>query len=174
VAKHHRLSTDDDDSPGREWTRYWIRPDRDREKSPRAKPPADRIHTPPNSTPWWRRTWVIAAAAFVVVGAGIAGAVASGGSSKTAGALGDGRYLVGSQIQPGTYHTDGEPVPSKECEGGVDATCGCSYTRLSNLSGNPRAIIASDLFIASPITIEVERTDKALQLFGGCEWTKIG
>ena len=35
APRHHRRSTDDDDSPGREWTRYWIRPDRDREKPPR-------------------------------------------------------------------------------------------------------------------------------------------
>ena len=43
--RHHGHSTDDDDSPGREWTRYWIRHDRDREKLPRAKPPAERIQT---------------------------------------------------------------------------------------------------------------------------------
>jgi hypothetical protein len=94
--------------------------------------------------------------------------------AEPVGALNDGTYLIGSKIQPGAYHTDDIPVLSKLCEGGVDATCGCSYTRLSNLSGDPSAIIASDLFIDGPTTIQVERTDYALKLFGGCAWAKIG
>jgi hypothetical protein len=135
-------------------------------------PPPDQVprrhlgtqpHSPPDSLPWWRRTWVIAAGAFVV-GAGIAGAAASVVATHTATArtLNDGRYLVGSGIQPGTYATDG------------NSDGGCGYSRLSNLSGDPSAIIARNLSIFGPTMIEVEPTDKALKLVGGCDWVKIG
>jgi hypothetical protein len=78
-------------------------------------------------------------------------------------AFGDGRYLVGSEIQPGLYHTDDD---SNVC---TDTGCSCTYARLSNLSGNPHTVV-----VLGPTTIEVEPTDQALQVSGGCAWTKIG
>ena len=76
-------------------------------------------------------------------------------------AIGDGTYVVGTDIQPGIYKT----------AGGGDGACG--WSRLSNLSGGFDAIIANGI-ASGPTTVEVLPGDKAFQLQGGCDWSKIG
>jgi hypothetical protein len=75
------------------------------------------------------------------------------------GATGDGQYLVGSEIQPGTWHTPG----------GAD----CYYERDNSLGGEVGAIIANDN-ITGPTTIQIDPSDKAVKFNGGCAWSKTG
>ena len=158
-----------------------IPPDRATAQSP---PQPDRVpprnlrtrpDSPPDSTPWWRRTWVIAAAAFVA-GAGISGATVRGIDTSQTRAIdtapvcdapntiacaregfGDGQYLVLEDILPGKYHTD--------------AGGSCYYSRLR--SDDPSAIIVKKKF-DSPTILEVEPTDYAVLLSGGCVWELLG
>ncbi len=154
-----------------------ITPDRPTAQS---QPPPDRVpprhlrpplDNPPDSTPWWRRSWVIAAAAFVV-GAGISGATVHAIDTPQTPVcyapntipcaregFSDGQYLVEEDILPGRYRTDA---------GGT-----CYYTRLRDLPDEPGAIIAKKQF-DSPTILEVERTDYALLLSGGCIWRLLG
>lgn len=74
----------------------------------------------------------------------------------------DGTYVVGTDIQPGIYKTSGQ---------GDDATIGCYWARLSSL--NTQDIIDNGN-ITGMTTIQVGSGDKALQLSGGCHWSKIG
>jgi hypothetical protein len=78
---------------------------------------------------------------------------------QPATAFDGGQYLVGSELVPGTYHTDG---------GGS-----CYVARLRNLSGDPSAIIESKTFGAAA-TFKVEPTDYALLSSGGCIWAIAG
>lgn len=67
----------------------------------------------------------------------------------------DGTYLVGRDIRPGLYQTDGDGD--------------CYWARLQNLRGDLNAILANDN-IAGPTTVEVQSGDKAFEVSGGCEW----
>jgi len=71
----------------------------------------------------------------------------------------DGQYLVGSEITPGTWHTDGGTH--------------CYYERDSDLTGGLTSIIANDN-ITGPTTIQIAATDKAVKFNGGCTWSRIG
>jgi len=72
--------------------------------------------------------------------------------------FGDGTYLVGKDIQPGTY---------KSSEGGSGY-----WARLSSFSGDLSSIIANDL-PQGPSIVKISPNDKGFETFGNGTWTKI-
>lgn len=73
----------------------------------------------------------------------------------------DGTYEVGAaagEVAPGTYRTDGG--------GGM-----CYWSRNKDTTGEFDSIIANGI-VQGPTVITVGRSDGALELSGGCTWTK--
>lgn len=75
-------------------------------------------------------------------------------------ALTDGTWVVGKQVVPGVYSTDGKSDSG-----------GCYYARLSSFTSSD---IIDNGNLTGPTTIEVAPSDKALELSGGCTWSKTG
>ncbi|MEU4324895.1 hypothetical protein [Nonomuraea dietziae] len=74
---------------------------------------------------------------------------------------GIGIQVVGTDIQPGTYRTDG-PSPGMPL---------CYWARLKGTGGDPSEVITSGL-PSGPATVTIEATDKAFQS-GGCKpWVR--
>lgn len=73
---------------------------------------------------------------------------------------GDGTFLVGSEVQPGTYRSIGIEGRS------------CVWKRLSGLSGGPGTTIA---FGSSkgPVIVEIEATDKGFQTVDCATWEVV-
>ncbi|WP_052336335.1 hypothetical protein [Nocardioides alkalitolerans] len=69
---------------------------------------------------------------------------------------GNGLYIVGDDIQPGTYRT----------EGGA----GCYWERLSGLSGEFDDLIANE-FAEGPQAVTISSGDRAFSTQGCAEWT---
>lgn len=95
----------------------------------------------------------------------------SGGSTPTVtmqmpaptlppGSYGDGTYIVGSDLQPGTYTTPGAPHGDS-----------CYWERKRDLNGTIHSIAANDLF-HGPGVVSVQPDDAAVQFKDGCIWTK--
>lgn len=82
-------------------------------------------------------------------------------ASGPATTVGDGTFVVGTDIAAGTWKTTG----------GGDGDC--AWVRLKDTTGDPSAIIA-DGQATGPTTVTIKTTDKAYQTIGGCTWTKIG
>jgi hypothetical protein len=80
------------------------------------------------------------------------------------GTIGDGTWVVGTDIQAGTWHTDGP--------GAGDPVC--HWTRESNLDGEPSSVIATGASQDGPDSVAVLGGDKAFTLSGGCTWTRVG
>ncbi|MEU7891258.1 hypothetical protein AB0B45_00190 [Nonomuraea sp. NPDC049152] len=81
----------------------------------------------------------------------------SGGSPQ-----GSGLQVVGTDIQPGTYKTEG-PAPGQPM---------CYWARLKGTGGDPGDVITSGL-PTGPATVTIEATDKAFQS-GGCgPWVRL-
>ena len=81
-------------------------------------------------------------------------------SAPSAGStFSDGTYVVGTDIHAGIYKTNGA------------SEIGCYWARLASLSSND---ITDNGIVTGPTTIQVKATDKALELSGGCSWSKIG
>lgn len=76
--------------------------------------------------------------------------------------IGSGVHQVGTDIEPGTYSTDG---PDEN-----DLMPMCYYARLSGISGEFDDIIANNN-IEGPGSVQVSEGDVALELTGSCEWT---
>ena len=72
---------------------------------------------------------------------------------------GEGTFVVGEDLQPGTYRTEGQD--------------GCYWARLSGLGGGLEDIIANDN-TDGPVTIEVSPGDRALELSGCGEFVRQG
>jgi hypothetical protein len=72
-------------------------------------------------------------------------------------AISDGTWVVGSDIKAGLYKTAGDGE--------------CYWARLKDLTGGLDSIRANGN-IDGPTTIQVLRSDKALELNGGCDWRK--
>lgn len=68
---------------------------------------------------------------------------------------GDGTFLVGTDVLPGTYRTRGGEA--------------CYWARLSNLSGSLDAILANDT-TSGPAIVQIQKTDKAFQSKRCAEW----
>ncbi|GAB2769216.1 hypothetical protein [Streptomyces bullii] len=77
---------------------------------------------------------------------------------------GDGTYVVGTEIEPGTYRTGG-PQDS--------AIPNCYWARLSGTSGEPNEIIANGN-TAGPTTVTISASDRAFQTTGCETWKKTG
>ena len=73
--------------------------------------------------------------------------------------FGDGAYLVGSDIQPGTYRSAG--------------TSDCYWERLSSLTGDFDAILANDRAVGQ-VYVDVLPTDVAFSAEGCGTWSRIG
>lgn len=79
------------------------------------------------------------------------------------GSYGPGTYVVGADIQPGTYATSGPD--------GSGLWPMCYYARLKNLDGDLSAIIANGNF-KGRMTLNVKPTDVAVEFDQDCIWTK--
>lgn len=77
-------------------------------------------------------------------------------TSKTS--FGDGMYIVGTDIHPGTYKSSGQQ--------------GCYYARLSGFGGSTDDIIANDN-TDTPAIITIAATDKGFQSENCGTWTKM-
>ena len=77
--------------------------------------------------------------------------------------LSAGTYVVGEDIEPGTYKTDG---PADDSFSGM-----CYWARLSGLSGEFDELIANDAF-EGQTTVVVNEGDVALELTGECVWER--
>lgn len=89
-----------------------------------------------------------------------------GGAEKkaadTSGTVGDGTYEVGTDIDAGTYKTDGPPE---------DAVAPmCYWERAKDSSGDLNSIIANKI-VEGPGVVTVNAGEVAT-LSGGCEWVK--
>jgi hypothetical protein len=107
-----------------------------------------------------RRTWLTLLA---FVAGGVFGMVALGylQAVQEPMIIGDGIWRVGTDMAAGTW-TLTRPVTSE-----------CGWVRLSDLSGQPEAIIAGTV-LPGPQTVTVAPTDVAFKTVGGCQWQKIG
>lgn len=75
--------------------------------------------------------------------------------------FGEGTYVVGDEIEPGTYRTSG-PAGSAPCY----------WARLSNTSGEDD-IVANDL-TDGPTTVTIKSSDEAFESHRCGQWTKTG
>ena len=78
--------------------------------------------------------------------------------AQPARSFGPGTFLVGSDIEPGLYRSEGEIR---------------SFKRLSGLSGESSDIIAIELPPEGPVLIEIKATDVAFYSRGPGVWTKV-
>ncbi|MCU1653468.1 MAG: putative secreted protein [Pseudonocardia sp.] len=76
---------------------------------------------------------------------------------------GDGTYVVGTDIQAGSYRTTG---PARS------VIPNCYWTRNSDTSGELSSIIASDI-TQGPTTVTIKPTDGAFHTSGCQPWTKV-
>lgn len=77
---------------------------------------------------------------------------------------GDGTYVVGNDITPGTYRSDGP-------QGGLITSC--YWARLSSTSGEVNDIIANGA-TSGQTTVTIATTDKAFTTTGCKSWKKTG
>lgn len=75
-----------------------------------------------------------------------------------ASSFGPGTHLVGSDIQPGLYRTDGEVT---------------YFERLSGLSGEFGDILANEASPEGPVLVEIKETDVAFRSEGPAIWTIV-
>ena len=80
--------------------------------------------------------------------------------AAAAGVAGDGTYLVGADIKPGTYRS-GKPASGM-----------CYWARLKSDSGGVGDIIANDV-TAGPSVVTVKKTDKLFKTSGCEDWTRV-
>ncbi|MDN5931873.1 MAG: hypothetical protein L0I24_12560 [Pseudonocardia sp.] len=96
-----------------------------------------------------------------------AGQASQAPTALPAGQVGEGTYLVGSDVQPGTYRSAGATT--------VMGFNFCSWRRLSDTSGESSAVIASGTGNAGEQqVVTIAATDRAFDV-SGCEpFVKIG
>ncbi|MEY9908368.1 hypothetical protein ABIA35_004601 [Catenulispora sp. MAP12-49] len=86
-------------------------------------------------------------------------------TSAAPSGIGDGTYVVGTDIKPGLYKTSG-PADS-------GALANCYWERDRDLSGGMDSIIANDN-ASGPTTVQISAGDKAFKTDGCAPWVKIG
>ena len=74
---------------------------------------------------------------------------------------GDGTYIVGEDINPGTYRAEASPSGN------------CYYERLNDLEGNIDSIITNEN-TSGPVVLNVAPSDYAIQVSGCAEFKKAG
>ncbi|MFJ4788333.1 hypothetical protein [Streptomyces sp. NPDC088794] len=94
----------------------------------------------------------------------VASSAPSGHKVPADGIPGDGTYVVGSDIKPGTYRSKGP-------QGGLITSC--YWARLSSTSGEVKDIIANNA-TSGQTTVTIAATDKAFTTTGYKAWKKIG
>jgi hypothetical protein len=77
--------------------------------------------------------------------------------------FGDGTYVVGIDLVPGTYATMGTAA------GGIVR---CSWSRLKDTSGNVDSIIANDAQ-QGPTTVTITTTDGVCETAGCTTWQEV-
>ena len=82
--------------------------------------------------------------------------------SAAATTFGEGKFVVGTDIAPGTYRTSGPA-------GKLD----CYWERLKDTRSDTDSIIANS-FGRAPATVTIDRTDAAFQTRWCSPWVKIG
>lgn len=80
---------------------------------------------------------------------------------QPASSFGDGTYVVGTDVHPGRYKTDGQG----------DLDLGCYWARDGDLAGEN--ILANGI-VTGPTTVEVRSGDTAFEVSGGCQWAEVG
>jgi hypothetical protein len=98
-------------------------------------------------------------AAFWSEGCGWWTQILSPPSSSTSGPFGPGTWLVNEEIAPGLWQNS-------------DASEGCSWWRLSNLSDGEGAVLDNG-FGYSNLTVEISATDRAFDSKGCGTWTRV-
>jgi hypothetical protein len=73
---------------------------------------------------------------------------------------GEGTFVVGTEVKPGTYRTAGSD--------GIN----CYWARLSGLSGSFGEILANGN-VNGPTTVTIRRSDKGFETTGCAEWRKV-
>ena len=86
-------------------------------------------------------------------------------TSAAPAGIGDGTYIVGTDIKPGLYKTTG---PS-----GDGVLPDCYWERVRDLSGGMDSIIANDN-VKGPTTVQISSSGKAFKTSGCAPWVKIG
>lgn len=85
----------------------------------------------------------------------------AGAAQPTGTSFGPGTWIVGADIQPGTYRSD--PV-----------TGACLWKRLSGFGGDSDEVIAQDLVMEGPTTVTISATDAGFVADEDCgRWTKV-
>ncbi|MFF7647087.1 hypothetical protein [Streptomyces canus] len=84
--------------------------------------------------------------------------------AQSGGIPGDGTYVVGEDIRPGTYRTDGP---------GDSAIPNCYWAPLSGTSGELNEIIANGN-TTGPTTVTISASDEAFQTTGCKTWKRTG
>lgn len=82
--------------------------------------------------------------------------------ANLATSFGEGKFVVGKDISPGTYWTAGK-------SGELD----CYWARLKSTGGATNSIIANNLG-PGPVTVTISRDDGAFQTRWCSTWTKVG
>jgi hypothetical protein len=80
---------------------------------------------------------------------------------------GDGTFLVGPDIKPGTYRTAGPGSDRK------DLGLPCSWQRLKGTSGDLNDVVAAGL-PSGPSVVTIKASDKAFTSDGCEKWTLVG
>jgi len=88
----------------------------------------------------------------------------SSNKAPSGGIPGDGTYVVGSDIKPGIYRSDGP-------QGGLVTSC--YWARLSGTSGEAKDIIANNA-TSGQATVMIAATDKAFTTTGCKAWKRTG
>jgi hypothetical protein len=146
--------------------------------------PASTPAVSPARKPWRNWPWVVGG---IVLLLGIIGIIGGGQKRSTstvttaepqapaappaapaspanlATAFGDGIYVVGIDIVPGTYATTGVTA------GGIGM---CSWSRLKDTSGNFDSIIANDAQ-QGPTTVTITKTDGLFETAGCNTWQEV-
>ena len=91
------------------------------------------------------------------------GAEMRGPELKWTGSIpGDGIFVVGTDVRPGTYQS-----------GPAAGSSNCFWQRLSDTSGGLDAFIAGDISSAGPIVVRIRSSDKAFRTTGCMAWVKV-
>lgn len=93
---------------------------------------------------------LIAAAACAAVATIACASTANAASTRM---VGDGTFVVGVDIQPGTYTTTGP----------FDKYMGCYWERLRGYSGSIKDVIANDYTHSKKVIVEIKSSDKAFK-----------
>ncbi|WP_018180118.1 hypothetical protein [Jongsikchunia kroppenstedtii] len=104
------------------------------------------------------QTTTITASTTTTTSSGTSSSATSSAASGPRTSFGDGTWMVGSGIEPGTYSTDGGD--------------GCYWARLGGLSGATDDILANDN-ASGPATVTISGTDAAFQSQDCGTWTLI-